>query len=278
METAKLGNLVVSRLLLGSNPFSGYSHQGVARDREMVRFYTVARIKETLFEAERVGITALVGRADHHVMRFLLEYWEEGGKLAWLAQTCPAVGPSEFCARMAIEGGASACHIHGGVMDHLVAQGKADEVKRAVDLLKEHGLPVGIAGHNTKVFEWAEKNLNIDYYMCCYYNPSGRDEDPEHVHGAVETYLEEDRRAMIALIRTLSRPVIHYKILAAGRNDPEEAFACCGRGLRPQDMVCVGIYSKDDPGMLRKDVALFENLGAGRGGPARASVPVPLVG
>ncbi len=261
METCKIGSLAVSRLLLGSNPFSGYSHQGVARDREMIRYYTVSRIKEVLFEAERLGIRAVVGRADHHVMRFLLEYWDEGGKLAWLAQTCPAVGPSEFCVRMAIEGGASACHIHGGVMDHLIAQGKADEVRRAIDMLKEHAIPVGVAGHKTRVFEWAEENLELDYYMCCYYDPTARDEDPEHKSGAEETYLEENRKAMTSLIQTLSRPVIHYKILAAGRNEPEEAFAYCGRYLRPQDMVCIGIYSKNDPAMLARDVALFEKIG-----------------
>ncbi len=262
METTRLGNLPVSRLLLGSNPFSGFSHQGSARDREMIRYYTVARIKGVLFEAERLGIKAVVGRADHHVMRFLMEYWDEGGKLAWVAQTCPAVGPSEFCARMAIDGGASACHIHGGVMDHLLAQGRADEVRRAVDMLKEHGLPVGVAGHRTAVFEWAEKNLAVDYYMCCYYDPTARDDDPEHHSGLEEAYLEEDRRAMTALIQTLSKPVIHYKILAAGRNDPRDAFTYCSRYLRPQDLVCVGIYKKDDPKMLRKDVALFESIAA----------------
>lgn len=258
METAQINDLTVSRLLLGSNPFSGYSHQGVARDKEMIRYYTVDRIKQTLAEAEQLGITAVVARADHHVTRFLLEHWDEGGKLAWVAQTCPAVGPSEFCARTAIEGGAKACHIHGGVMDYLVAQGQTDEVKRAIDLLHSHGLPAGVAGHRTTVFEWAEKNLDVDYYMCCYYDPTPREEDPEHKRGAEEMYLEEDRRAMTSLIQTLSKPVIHYKILAAGRNNPERAFGYCSGVLRPQDMVCIGIYNKDDPGMLIRDVALFE--------------------
>ncbi len=258
METARLGNVVVSRLLLGSNPFSGFSHQGVERDREMVRYYTVARIKETLADAEKLGITAVVARADQHVMWFLLEFWDDGGNLRWVAQTCPAVGPSDFCARLAIEGGAKACHIHGGVMDYLVAQGKTDEVKLAVDLLHDHGLAAGVAGHRPAVFEWAEKNLEADYYMCCYYDPTPRETDPEHKHGAEEMYLEEDRRAMTSLIPALSKPVIHYKILAAGRNDPDEAFAYCSRILRPQDCVCVGIFRKDDPEMLARDVGLFE--------------------
>ena len=112
-------------------------------------------------------------------------------------------------------------------MDHLVAQGSAGEVASAITLIRSLGMKAGIAGHVPAVFEWAERHPDVDYYMCCYYNPTPRTDDPEHVHGAVEEYREEDRRAMTDLIRTLSRPVIHYKILAAGRNDPEEAFAYC---------------------------------------------------
>ncbi|MEK7474246.1 MAG: hypothetical protein AAB152_01310 [Candidatus Coatesbacteria bacterium] len=260
MTTATLGRVTLSRFLLGSNPFSGFSHQGHERDSAMVRHYTTAHIKEVLFEAERLGITGVVARTDHHVMRVLREYWDEGGKLNWSAQTCPGVGPTEMCVREAVSGGAKSCHIHGGVMDHLVATGQTDEVKRGIDLLREHGLAAGIAGHNVRVFEWAEKNLDVDYYMCCYYNPSPREDAPEHVHGATEQYRESDRKAMTDLIRTLKKPVIHYKILAAGRNDPEEAFAFAAKVMRASDFVCVGVYAKDDPAMLRKDVELFDRL------------------
>ena len=124
MEPVQLGDISVSRFILGSNPFSGFSHQGPEMDLRMKRYYTTQRIKDTLREAERLGVNTLVGRTDHHVMRLLLEYWDEGGKIQWFAQTCPGVGPTEMCVRRALEGGAKACHIHGGVMDHLLAQGR----------------------------------------------------------------------------------------------------------------------------------------------------------
>jgi hypothetical protein len=76
-------------------------------------------------------------------------------------------------------------------------------------------------------------------------------------------FLEKDRRIMTGLIRGLSKPVIHYKVLAAGRNDPEEAFNYTVRRLRPEDAVCVGVFTKDNPGMLREDVMLLH-----RGKPA----------
>ncbi len=260
MDHVKIGNVEVSRLLLGSNPFSGFSHQGVERDREMVSWYTTAHIKEVLFEAERLGITGLVARTDFHIMRLLSEYRDEGGKLQWLAQTCPGVGPSEMCVERAVDAGAKACHIHGGVMDYLVAQNKTDEAKHAIEMIREKGLQAGIAGHSTKVFECAEQSLDVDYYMCCYYNPTSREESPEHVHGAHEKFREEDRAAMTDLIQTLSKPVIHYKIFAAGRNDPEEAFEYTCSKLRAGDLVCIGVYPHDKPHMLREDVEIFERV------------------
>ena len=71
---------------------------------------------------------------------------------------------------------------------------------------------------------------------------------------------------MTDLIPQLSRPVIHYKIMAAGRNDPAEAFAFAASKMRANDAVCVGIYQKDRPEILREDVraAGKEPDGAGR--------------
>ena len=264
MEYVSLGKLKVSRFILGSNPFSGFSHQGEARDREMMKFYTSARIKETLRQAESLGINSVIGRADKHMIRILMEYWDEGGKIQWLAQTCPGVGPTDTVLWEAIEGGCSACHVHGGTMDFLVAQGKADEAIRAVADLQKKGLPAGVAGHQTRVFEWAEKNLAVDYYMCSYYNPSNREKRPEHIHGAEETYLEEDRADMIKMISTLSKPAIHYKVLAAGRNKPDDAFRVVAGAMRPQDMVCVGVSLGDDSRQLENDVMLFQKHSAGK--------------
>jgi hypothetical protein len=257
MDSVKIGSVEVSRFLLGSNPFSGFSHQSVERDREMMHYFTSGNIKKTIADAERLGITGMVARSDFHVIRCLMEYWDEGGKIKWFAQTCPEVGPTENCVKRLKPGGASACHVHGGVVDHLVSQKKYDELKRGVDAIRKQGIPAGIAGHNVRIFEWAEKELDCDYYMCCYYNPIPREDDPEHRAGTEEKYLKEDREAMADIIRRAKVPVIHYKVLAAGRNDPEEAFAYAARTMRDGDLVCVGVYPADDKDMLKKDVGIF---------------------
>ena len=62
---------------------------------------------------------------------------------------------------------------------------------------------------------------------------------------------------MTATIRELPRPVIHYKVMAAGRNQPGEALAFAAQAMRPTDAVCVGVFPKDQPDMLAQDVRLF---------------------
>jgi hypothetical protein len=259
MDYVALGNLNVSRFILGSNPFSGFSHQSPEMDQVMRRFFTVARIKRLLFQAEELGVNTLIARTDIHVMRFLLEYWDEGGQLQWFAQTCPEVGDHPTCISRAVTGGAKACHIHGGVMDYLFAQGRLDEIPPVIRTIRDNGLLAGIAAHNPKVIEWAESYLDVDYYMCSYYNAAHRDERAEHVSGMEEWFVEEDRQAMTRLIKKLARPAIHYKVLAAGRNDPQEAFDIVAQTMRSMDMVCVGIYHRDFEQMLKHDISLLYN-------------------
>lgn len=260
MQRIRIGSIEVSRFILGSNPFSGFSHQGADMDLRMKRYFSAARTKDLLREAEQLGVNTLLGRSDHHVMRLLLEYWDEGGTLQWFAQTCPELGAPEAGVHNAAQMHAKACHVHGGVMDFLLANHRTDEVKPVIDLIHEKGMLAGIAGHNPEVFRWAEKaRLPVDYYMCSYYNSAHRDERAEHVSGMKEWFLPEDRDLMTALIQTLSKPVIHYKILAAGRNDPREAFAYAAQRMRPGDAVCVGIYPEAKRRMLADDIRLLDD-------------------
>lgn len=259
LGTVRIGGLDVGRLIIGGNPFSGFSHQGTARDLEMKKYFTAERIKAALRSAEELGINTHIGRADHHVMRVLLEYWDQGGKIQWFAQTCPELGEPSHGIRNGIAGGAKAAFIHGGQMDFMLANGQLDKVPGYLKMIKDAGLAAGVAGHNVHVFEKCEEmGLAVDFYMCCYYNPTDRSRSAEHIHGADEKFRAADRDAMAALIGKLSKPAIHYKILAAGRTDPEQAFAFAARHLRPQDAVCIGVFPKDKPGMLAEDLALLE--------------------
>jgi hypothetical protein len=257
VPTVRLGTLEVSRLIMGGNPFSGFSHQSKERDAEMRAWYTDDRIIETLFSAEALGLTAVVLRGDEHIARCLAEYWRRGGTMRWVAQTASQAPTQQDGVRFCVDHGASACFVHGGIVDNYLAQGREDDLVAAVRLIRDLGLPNGIAGHEVGDFRFAEQHLDLDFYMACYYNPTSRAASPHHVHGAEERFAPEDRAERVALIQTLSRPAIHYKVLAAGRIPPAEALADAARNMRPSDAVCVGVHTADKPDMLREDLEIL---------------------
>ena len=256
-DGASGAGLDVSRIIIGGNPFSGFSHQSKTRSAEMAAWYTDERIVETLFQAESLGMNACLCRADAHITRVLDRYWGQGGTMRWIAQTDSRAETSIVGAHYCLDHGASACYLHGGIVDHYVAQGRYEDIRAFVGTVKEAGVPVGIAGHMPTDFFWAENDLDVDFYMVCHYNPSPRRDVPHHDPATAEQYLDEDREERVATIQRLSKPVIHYKILAAGRADPVEAFAYTARHMRPIDAVCVGIYTRDNPDMLAEDIQLF---------------------
>lgn len=260
LATTQLGSLIVTRLILGGNPFSGFSHQSPSADSEMLHFYTSRQIKATLALAEQLGITTLVARADAHIIRLLIEYWDEGGKIQWIAQTCTELGMPAGVAQRAIKAGASAVYIHGGQMDFFKHHDQKDEVQAALDVIHQAGLPAGVAGHFHTTHLWAAEHFDFEFHMCSYYNPSDRTMYSGHRSGITEVYAPEDRENMVATIARLTRPVIHYKIFAAGRHDPREAFEYTAKHLRPSDGVCVGIFLKNKPDMLAEDIQLFNSI------------------
>jgi len=252
------------------------SHQGPRRDREMRRYYTTARIKQALRKAEAAGINTFFGRADNHVMRLLEEYWDEGGTIQWFAQTASEREDYARNIRTAAARGARGCYLHGGQTDYYHFQGQTERLSRALEAIRSCGMAAGFAAHRTAAHEWLRDNLEPDFQLCCYYDPAPRLEKPDHEPSEQERFDPAHRDAMARTIQTLRCPAVHYKVLAAGRTEVRQAFEYVARVIRPQDVVLVGVFLGDDPEMIEKDVALFEEIvqpavtqGADRRGPGR---------
>jgi hypothetical protein len=255
----KLGCVSISRFMIGANPFGGYAHQTRERDEEMRDWYTMERVKECYRLAEAAGVTAHLGRADDFIMRALREHWNEGGSLTWIAQTCPGVGSIRHGVNNAIHGRAKCCFIHGGEMDYRIANGETAEIFDAIQMIKDNGMAAGTAGHRTETVRWAAEHLELDFFMTSYYNPDDRTRQAHRNYGEEEYYGPEHREAMCALIQELPGPAIHYKVLAAGRHNPREAFDYVAEAYRPGDAVCVGIFTKEGRNMIQEDIDLLES-------------------
>lgn len=260
MRKVTIGKTVVSGLLMGGNPFSGFSHQSEERTREMLAYYTPERIKEALRRAEEAGINTFCGRTDDHIMGIVRDYWKEGGNIQWFAQVRTDKDAPDSWRRWmkaAIDQGAAACYVHGGEVDFWHANNQLDKLRDALDMMRKGGVTAGMAGHSPRAHEWIRDNLDVDFQMCCHYNPTDRSKTPHHISTG-EKWNDEDRARMLEVIATIEKPVIHYKVFAGGNKPVVPAFELLGRVMRETDVVCVGFFTKDDPEMIAKDVALFE--------------------
>jgi hypothetical protein len=58
----------------------------------------------------------------------------------------------------------------------------------------------------------------------------------------------------------LSKPTIAYKVLAAGRRDPEKSFQEVFEIIKPSDGILVGMYPRSKTDMVRENVKLVKSL------------------
>jgi len=247
LPTIKIGNHEVTKLIIGGNPFSGNSHQSNEMNKEMRDYYTTDKIKETLRECERYGINTVQARGDAHIMRILNEYWNEGGRLKWIAQTASELASIPDNVRNISARGAIACYHHGSKTDSLFKEGRLDSVKDVLAVIRNTGMAVGLGTHEPEVVRYAEdNNFDLDFYMIAFYNLSRRG----------EIYLPEDRDAACKIIRDIDKPVLAFKVMAAGRNAPFEAIKYAYENIKPEDAVVMGMFTKYQKDQIKENSEL----------------------
>ena len=256
-KAIQLGNLTVSRLMAGGNPLSGFSHQSKDRDEEMLNYYTCEKIKEFFFECERNGIDAICARSDAFIMRVFREYWGEGGKARWIAQTATEYRDSYFAISAAVSAGAAAVYIHGGETDKICKSGQAESLHDIIAYGKKLGVPMGIAAHDPRTHLMIrEMGVDNDFHVICMYNLGGYKSNTRPDTDA--EFNDRDRALALDAARRIPLPCVLYKILGAGRKTMAEALVDVQPALKPTDGVLVGMFIKDDPNMVRSNAeAIF---------------------
>ena len=253
----KIKDLEITRLIVGSNPFTGKSHMTPEVDSDMrAHFNTYERAHEMLRRCEDVGINAVQSRGSLPVMDLIYKYRKSGGKMHWLAQTGKDLSTfgKELDDMMAYE--PSAICLHGELTDQLFLTGKLDMMGELLDKVRAKGLPAGICSHFPEVLSYAEENgLAPDYYMASVYNLFQPDRSND-VNKTGERFEDSDLPKMYSVIRALSAPTIALKILGAGRKcdsqeQVKEAFNKAFSEIKKGDGVLVGMFDKyiDQPAL-----------------------------
>jgi hypothetical protein len=250
IPTSKIGDVTVSRLIIGGNQFSGWSH---SRDllylRDLFKAYaTEERILQTLQLAEHSGVNAMISGSSTH----LRKYWKErGGQIQWIAQVHPQTTDVTTNIKQAVDAGAVGAYVQGGVGDSFVKGGRVDLLGEAVEFIKGNGLIAGIGGHSIEVPMAVEKaGIRPDFYMKTlhhgnYWSATPKehrvdfnvDSGSPHDHDNIWAVAPE---RTIDFMSSVPRPWIAFKVLAAGAIHPSEGFKYAfDNGA---DFVCVGMF------------------------------------
>lgn len=256
LPTVDFCGLRISRLVLGANPFAGFSHQNRERDLEMRSWHTPERILETWDRAWKAGITAMVtNNQTPHVVETLRGYLRDGGPLQWIAQLSPAGFPGmEAAIDDAIATGARAAFIHGGWVDRLYASGDTRSLEQWTRHARSAGLPIGVAGHSPEAHDWVDRLDLVDFHAVCFFNCGS-------VHnGKGERFSLPDAIAAAACCRRIAKPCLAYKIMGAGRIAPRMAFEYAFENIKPGDAVNVGMHRGDRDDMVEYNARLVREI------------------
>jgi len=236
LPKGRIGKLEVSRLILGGNLLTHYTH---SRDLRYVyslaaKYNTDEKIMETLALAEKHGINTLTIHNPPHPISVLRRYRKErGGKIQWIV--CPTAPVESDVAKYRadvealIKDGCEAIYLWGVHSDSLVAQGKIDLVAKAVELPKEFGVPSGVGAHSLDVIKACEQHgVKADFYIKTFHHhsyPTGP--KPDEIKGAYSEfpgYWCANPQETIDVMKSVRKPWIAFKVMAAGAIPPKNAF------------------------------------------------------
>ena len=254
LPTIALGRHRVTRLIVGSNPISGYSYLGREMDQEMKAYFTPERTLSFLKQCEREGINTHQFSLASKTTEVYRALREQGSKLQLIGLHSERDGIKQ----MVEAAGPIAVAHHGGVTDKLFRAGRSGQVRDFVKAVHDQGLLAGVSAHNPDCIKRiADEGWEVDFFMTCFYYLT-RDkaagapakELPVLEGPAVGyTFYKTDPKVMCEVVRQVKQPCLGFKILGAGRRcasqeTVREAFQFAFKHTKPGDAVIVGMYPR----------------------------------
>ena len=249
-QYAKIGNVELSRLILGGNMIGGWAHcrDMSFYDKLVKAYFTDERIFRNFRIAESCGVNTIL--TNPALMRVINRYWrEEGGKIKFISD-CGYPGGVIRGAIASVENGASMVYFHGGNADvTAVVKKEWKPFREYLDEARKLGVPVGIGCHCLATVKFCvEHDCLPDFWMKTVhridYPTAHLNEDLKPLTTGVgvcdNRFVDTDRQEVFDYMATRPEPWIAFKVLGAGIEHPKDAFPVAYAG--GADFICCGMY------------------------------------
>lgn len=237
----QIEHLSVSRLIIGTNWFLGFSHTSKAQDRMIREAVDARRIADILEVAMKAGVDTLYGmRPEPKLIEGVAEAEQRTGRKCILiaiptfptGEDAASQGEIERIVDQYAALGVSICMPHQATTDAFVNRRTRTltGIEPILAAIRKAGMVPGLSTHMPETPIYADNTgLDVATYI--------------QIYNAAGFLMQIEVDWVQRMIWNAGKPVITIKPLAAGRLPPLVGLAFSWATLRPIDMVCVGVMT-----------------------------------
>ena len=238
-----VGGVSLSRLIIGTNWFLGYSHTSLAKDNFIRSYQTRANIADIITVFLRQGIDVVMGMPVPLLCDAIHDAEDRVGRKVTTIFTphfnvVPG-GPAESEPAQVFDRckalGATFCMPHQCVTDSLLDRmhGKIRDIDKYTKMIRERGMIPGLSSHMPEAITMADAtHADVETYIQLY--------------NAAGFLMQVEADWVMRIISNAKKPVMTIKPLAAGRLLPAVGLAFVWNTIRNQDMVTIGTTTPDE--------------------------------
>lgn len=244
-----VGGISISRLIIGSNWFLGYSHTSSAKDKFIKTYQTRERMVETMSAFLERGVDAVMGPVHPLFVEAVHAAEEKVGRKLHMILT-PAFNllprsddnprglwdsEPEAVFDLCREMGATFCMPHQCVTDALIDKraGVIRDLDRYTQMIRERGMIPGLSTHMPETVVYADRQgADVETYI--------------QIYNAAGFLMQVEVDWVMRIIQQAKKPVITIKPLAAGSLLPPVGLAFVWSTIRDQDLVTIGCTTPEE--------------------------------
>lgn len=238
-----VGGLSLSRMIIGTNWFLGYSHTSQAKDKFITSYQTRANVADIITVFLQHGVDVIMGMPVPLLRDAVQDAQERTGRKVTMILSphfniVPGGAPENDPERvfdMCKELGATFCIPHQCITDSLLdrMQNKIRDIDIYTKMIRERGMVPGLSTHMPETIPIADAtNIDIETYIQLY--------------NAAGFLMQVEADWVMRIIKNAKKPVMTIKPLAAGRLLPPVGLAFVWNTIRNQDMVAIGTTTPDE--------------------------------